>query len=168
MTSGGTHLRVRVPCCWKWHSSRLQSSIPSILFNRRSFLKGRDAAWIALGHLGPGLAEPEAHLIEHPLALADANGNPIVALQMLGQQLSVPEILDVSEVPGIPAQISFKPHPLAFIQRSRPTWPFPISQPIESSFLEPLHPALNRSGILAKWRSSGSFGLTLFPCPRPS
>jgi hypothetical protein len=26
LTSGGTHLRHRVPCCWKWHSSTLQRS----------------------------------------------------------------------------------------------------------------------------------------------
>jgi len=103
-----------------------------------------------LGHLGPGFAEPEAHLVEHPLALADADGHLEVVLQMLRQQLPVPEVLVVAEVPGVPAQILFKPCPLAFIQGSGATWSLTISQTIEPTILEPLYPALNCSGILAK------------------
>ncbi len=47
------------------------------------FFKGRHAARITLLLLGPGLAKPEAHVVEHPLALVDADGHPVVVLQML-------------------------------------------------------------------------------------
>jgi hypothetical protein len=39
LSSGGTHIRQRVPCCWKWHSSRLHSSTSRRLACCRSFLK---------------------------------------------------------------------------------------------------------------------------------
>jgi len=54
----------------------------------------------------------------------------------------------VPEVPGVPAQIPFKPRPLTFIEGSGAARPLTISQPIEPTVLEPLYPALDRSWIL--------------------
>src|SRR4030065_2770141 len=59
LTSGGTHIRHRVPCCWKWHSSRLHNSMSARLASRRSFFKSRDPFRIGLGNLGSGFARPE-------------------------------------------------------------------------------------------------------------
>src|SRR5439155_17918966 len=42
LISGGTHMRQREPCCWKWHSSRLHSSRSFRLARRRSFFYRRD------------------------------------------------------------------------------------------------------------------------------
>jgi hypothetical protein len=36
LISGGTHIRRHEPCCWKWHLSRLHSSMSSRLAIRRS------------------------------------------------------------------------------------------------------------------------------------
>ena len=37
LISGAIHIRQREPCCWKWHSSRLQSSMSARRARRRSF-----------------------------------------------------------------------------------------------------------------------------------
>ena len=55
LISGGTHIRHRVPCCWKWHSSRPDSSTSARLASRRSFFKSRDPHWVGLSNLGLGL-----------------------------------------------------------------------------------------------------------------
>src|SRR5512140_1386255 len=70
LISGGTHMRHRGPCCWKWHSSTLQSSTPRRRARRCSFFKRRDLDRIGLGDLGSGLAQPEPHVAEDALALA--------------------------------------------------------------------------------------------------
>lgn len=61
LISGGTHIRHRVPCCWKWHSSTLQSSTPRRRARRCSFFKRCDLDRIGRGDLGPGLAQSESH-----------------------------------------------------------------------------------------------------------
>ena len=38
-SSGGIHIRHRVPCCWKWHSSSNQISFPFLWQTFRSFFK---------------------------------------------------------------------------------------------------------------------------------
>lgn len=56
LTSGGIHIRQRVPCCWKWHSSWLHSSISCRFAKRRSFFKGCHQQRIGLSDLRARLA----------------------------------------------------------------------------------------------------------------
>lgn len=67
LISGGTHRRHRVPGCWKWHPSTLQSSTPRRRARRCSFFKRRDLDRVGPGDLGSGLAQPESHVAEDAL-----------------------------------------------------------------------------------------------------
>jgi len=87
LISGGTHMRHRVPCCWKWHSSTLQSSTPRRRARRCSFLKRRDRDRVGLGDLGSGLAQPESHVAEDALALAYAQHHLVAQTKMRREQL---------------------------------------------------------------------------------
>lgn len=81
--SGGIHIRSRVPCCWKWHSSRLHSSMSFFLARRRSFFKSFDLYRVRLSDLRPWLTQTKAQLAEHPLTLPHAKLDIVVFFQML-------------------------------------------------------------------------------------
>src|SRR6266849_4877563 len=106
LISWGTHMRVRVPCCWKWHSSKLHSSTSVRLASRRSFFKRRNGHGIPLCNLRPGLAQPESHLGEDPLALTLPEGHAVVLSQVLGQQRTVLEVLCTTTAMRIAAQVT--------------------------------------------------------------
>ncbi len=112
LTLGGTHLRQRVPCCWKWHSSRLHSSTSRRFARRRSFFKGRDPERVGLSYLGPGLAQPKTHLAEDSLALAYPEHHAIVQAQMLGQELAVPQLTSKTKWRRVSPQIAPQCRPL--------------------------------------------------------
>jgi len=81
-----------VPCCWKWHSSTLQSSTPRRRARRGSFYKHRDRCRVGLGNLGSGLAQPEPHLAEDSLALAHTQHHPVAQAKMDRELLAVPQM----------------------------------------------------------------------------
>src|SRR5579859_2031953 len=80
--SGATHMRQRDPCCWKWHSSRLHSSMSSRLASRCSFFYRRNAHRIRLRNLRARLAQPKTHLSEQSLALPNAQLDSVALAQM--------------------------------------------------------------------------------------
>src|SRR5512134_2337517 len=84
-SSGGTHMRQRVPCCWKWHSSELHRSTLGSTARRRSFFKGSLGCRVGLGDHRTRFAQPKAHLSEQTLTLAHAQLNAVAPAQMLGQ-----------------------------------------------------------------------------------
>src|SRR4030067_189273 len=96
--SGGIHIRSRVPCCWKWHSSRLHRSISFFLAKRRSFFKSFDFKGISLGYLGPRLTHTKSKLTEQPFALPYAQTDVILPFQMFTEHFAIPEVLLVSEI----------------------------------------------------------------------
>jgi hypothetical protein len=61
-SSGGTHMRQRVPCCWKWHSSELHRSTLGSAARRRSFFKGSLRCRIGLGYDRTWLTQAKVHL----------------------------------------------------------------------------------------------------------
>ena len=86
LISGGTHIRQRVPCCWKWHSSTLQSATPRRRARRCSVFTRRDLDRVGLGDLGAGLAQPESHMTKDSLALAHPQRHPVAQAQMRREQ----------------------------------------------------------------------------------
>lgn len=66
--SEGTHIHVRVSCCWKRHSSKLQSSTFGSRAIRRSFLKARCAVASAWPTIGRGLRQRSPIFTEQALA----------------------------------------------------------------------------------------------------
>ncbi len=59
LSSDGTHMRQRVPCCWKWHSLRLDSSTSSGLARNFSFFNSPNLLQNRLRDLWPRSAKPE-------------------------------------------------------------------------------------------------------------
>ena len=98
LISGGTHIRQRVPCCWKWHSSKLHSSTPRRRASRCSFFKSRDLYRIGLGYLRSGLTQPEPHLTEDSLALAHTQHHPVAQAKMRREQLAGPQMISMTEL----------------------------------------------------------------------
>src|SRR5579859_3254618 len=119
LISGGTHMRQREPCCWKWHSSRLHSSTSWRRARRWSFFYSRDFQRIRLSDLGPRLAQPKAHLSEQSLTLPHTQVHPVAPTQMLGQDRPVPERGSQTEVARGLAQIALQPTPIPSLQRPR-------------------------------------------------
>lgn len=72
LSSGGTHIEHRDPCCWKWHSSRLQRSIFSFLASRRSFFKILLCNRVCLGNDRAGFSQSKSHRVKDSLTLPDS------------------------------------------------------------------------------------------------
>src|SRR5271166_1706141 len=111
-SSGGTHITHREPCCWKWHSSRLHNARSSRRARRRSFFISPLGFRVGLGDQGARLAPPEAQVPENALTLPHAEVNRIRFVQVVGQELAVPEVLAVAIVPGRLTQRVFQLGPL--------------------------------------------------------
>ena len=73
----------------------LKQDLTAVYSSSRSakyrFCRRLDLLGVGLRHLGAGLAEPESHLLEQPLALAGAQLHAMASAQMLGKQLAAPQ-----------------------------------------------------------------------------
>jgi len=112
LIADGTHMRHWVPCCWKWHSSTLQSSTPPRRARRCSFFKRRDLVRVGLGNLRLGLAQPESHGAEEAVALAP----PVAQAQMRREQLAVPQMTSMTEFLRLVSQVTPQRRPLRGVQ----------------------------------------------------
>src|SRR3989338_409652 len=144
LTSGGTHIRHRVPCCWKWHSSRLHNSMSARFASRRSFFKSRDPLRTGLCNLGSGFAQPETHLSKDALALPHPKLHPIALPQVLGKQFAIPQMRGMAKFLGGAPHVSPQRCPLFGVKRGGATRTFTLAQTIQAIFLESLDPALHR------------------------
>ena len=138
------------PCCWKWHSSTLQSSTPRRRARRCSFFKRRDLDRVRLGDLGAGLAQPEPHVAKDALALAHAQLHLVALVQMRREQLAVPQMTGMTKLLRIASQVTPQRRPLLSVQRSGPTRTRPVTQAGQSLGFKARHPALHRSSIFPK------------------
>jgi len=145
---GGTHLTVRVPCCWNWHSSRLHKSMAGLWARRWSFFISPLSRGVRLGHDRPGFAESEVQTVENPLALSSAQVNPAGPIQMVSEQLAIPEVLRVAELAGRLPQVAVRPRQLRRRESGRATQPFAFLLPGETVLLKSGHPTLHRGGVL--------------------
>lgn len=150
LTSGDTYIRHRMPCCWKWHSSKLHSSMSVRLASRRSFFKSRDPHRVGLSNLRSGFAQPESHLTKDALTLTYSKLHPVVLPQVLGKQPAVPQVFDMTKLFGGALHISPKRRPLLGIKRGGATGVLSFAQPIQAIFFEPLDPTLHGTWVLSK------------------
>src|SRR5258708_2716938 len=167
LTSGGTHIRQRVPCCWKWHSSRLHSSTSRRLASRRSFFKRRDLDRVGLGDLGSGLAQSKSHLAEEALALPYPEPHPIAHSQVLRKQLAVPQMGAVAELRWIAAQIASQLRPLFGLQHGRSPRPLPLAQTLQATGLKAPNPALHRAPVFSAMNLACVLDPTRYSSLRP-
>lgn len=112
---------------------------------------------VRVGDQRPRLPQPEIQMAEQALTLAYAQGHPMRLRQMMGEQLPVPEVLGVAELPwGAPQLLVDRAHCAASSRRGRPLrWgesqgPPGLSLPARCiSLLYPLPPAPVRSAWIA-------------------
>jgi len=101
-----------------------------------------------LGNDRPGFAESEVQTVKNPLALSSAQVNPAAPIQMVSEQLAIPEVLRVAELAGRLPQVAVRPRQLRRRESRRATQPFAFLQPGETVLLKSAHPTLHRGGIL--------------------
>ena len=106
LSSGGTHMVILDPCCWKWHSSRLHRSMSSLATRMRRFFKSLLRFLVCAGDDGTRLSQPKLQLVKQSLALAHPKHHFLRLGDMMGQKLPVPEVLRVSELPRRFSQIT--------------------------------------------------------------
>ena len=146
--SGGTHITARVPCCWKWHSSKLHKSTPGSRTSRRSFFISLLGRRIRLGNNRSGFAEAEVQVMKNPLALSSAQANAVGPMQMMSEQFSIPEVLGIAELAGGPPQVTVSLRQLRLRQSRRTPRPVSLFQSCKTAPLKSVHPTLHRRGIL--------------------
>jgi hypothetical protein len=105
---------------------------------------------VGFGDEWAGLAAAESHLPENPLTLAHAQVDRTRFLQVVGQQLTVPEVLAITILPGRLTQCLFQPRPLRGANARRSTWALPVEQSPKPIPIEPMHPPLDGHRVFAK------------------
>jgi hypothetical protein len=105
---------------------------------------------VGLGDQGARLAPPEAQVPENALTLPHAQVNRIRFVQVVGQELAVPEVLAVAIVPGRLAQRSFQLRPLVGSKARGSAGTLLVLQGPKATFVKAMHPPLNGYWIFAK------------------
>ena len=149
-SSGGTHMVQREPCCWKWHSSSNHSSTSSRAANRRSFFICPLGLRISAGDERSRLAPPKAERVEEPLALAHAELDAKLLLQVMAEHLAVPEVLGVAQLPRRTAQVLAHLLASRFGERRRPPRSRSLLQAGKTAALEALHPGVDGARALVQ------------------
>ena len=116
---------------------------------------------IGLGQRGSRLAQPEAELTEHTLALANPDGNAIPLLNPGTEGLSVPEIPAQTNLPRRVSQDSIHSRQLFFRQTSGPSRSFSLQQSRQTVSFKTPHPILHRPWRIAQKMGHFRTGHTL-------
>jgi hypothetical protein len=150
MSSGGTHILIREPCCWKWHSSRLHRSMPRFLASLRRFFKRYLFFWVGLSNQWTRFPKPKTQVSKNSLALPYPQVHAVGLPEMMGKELPIPEILFISQIAGLPAKVPTYHIPLLCCQPSWPTGPPTIAQTSKAVPFKTANPALNSGRVLPK------------------
>lgn len=105
LSSGGTHILILEPCCWKWHSSKLHKSMLGSFASFRRFFKNLLLFWICFSNQGARFAKPKTKGAKNPLALPGSQIHPITLPQMMRQQFSIPKVLMITQFTRMLAKI---------------------------------------------------------------
>ena len=140
----------RLPCCWKWHSSKLHNSRLSSRARRRSFFKSGLCRRISMSNERPRFSQPESHLPEKPLALTHAQINVVELFQVIGKESAIPQVLRVAEFPWVSPQIAVYGIPLFIAEPPRTSIPVSFMQTCEAALLKTLYPAFDRARVLSE------------------
>ena len=158
LSSGGTHIKHREPCCWKWHSSSNQRSIMGLWAKRWSFFICPLLFGVGMGDHRTRFSAPEPQLGKQPLALANTKMDLILFSQVVTEEFSIPERLTVLEFSRRLAQVLLQFPPNRRIQRRGPTRAGDFLKTTKAVFLKALHPILHRASAVAE--QVGYFGTT--------
>jgi hypothetical protein len=97
---------------------------------------------------GSGFSAPKPHRPEQALALPHAQGYTVGALQVMGEQLSIPEILQVPQIARGESQVPLDCLPGAFVQSPRASRPLGFPQCAQTLGFEASHPTFDRRWML--------------------
>jgi hypothetical protein len=103
-----------------------------------------------LGNDRSRLAESEAQVMKEALALSRTQANAVGLIQMMREELSIPEVLRVAELAGRPSQVAIHLPQLRRRESRRAARPFSFLQPRQASPLKAVHPTLHGRGILSQ------------------
>ena len=137
------------PCCWKWHSSRLQRSRSSLFANLRRFFKSLLLLWIRTGDDRARFSQPKLKLVKQSLALAHAQSHLLRQPNVIRQKFSIPEVLSIPECTRRFSKIGIQDLKLLGSQPLRAPGSFLIFQATEPSCLETLNPSLHIPHFIA-------------------
>ena len=136
------------PCCWKWHSSSNHRSRSSLAARRRSFFKLPLCLGVGPGNKRARFAPAESQLPEQALALTDAEAEPVSPGQMMAEELSVPEVLGVTDLAWRAAQVPAKGPKSSFVHGRRATRTGGLLETDETTPFETAHPVLDGPGTV--------------------
>jgi hypothetical protein len=105
---------------------------------------------IGMGQRGSWLAQPEAELTEHTLALANPDGNAIPLLNPGTECFSVPQVPAQTNLPWRVAQNLIHPLQLFFRQASGPSRSFSLQQSRQTVSFKTTDPIFHRSWRIAQ------------------
>ena len=105
---------------------------------------------ISMGQSGAWFAQPEAQLTEHPLALANPDGNAVPLLNPGTECFSVPEVPAQTDLPWRVAQDSIHRLQLFFRQAWGPSRSFPLQQSRQTVSFKTTDPILHRPWGIAQ------------------
>jgi hypothetical protein len=98
----------------------------------------------------PGLPPAKIELPEEPLALADTELDTELFSDVVAEELSVPEVLVITERPGALPQVLAQGHHGFLVQRAWPSGLFFLPEAGKATLLEPVNPTLDRPGAVPK------------------
>lgn len=150
LSSGGTHMAILDPCCWKWHSSRLQRSRSFLSASLRRFFKNLLLFQAGPSYYRPGFAQTKSQLMEDPLALTNPQGYLLSLFKVMRQKLSIPKILRIAKLSGRLAQVVIDKLQLSWCQPLRASGLLLVFQTAEPVHFKSPYPPLDGRGMMAK------------------
>jgi len=148
LCSGGIHILMRDPCCWKWHSSKLHKSTPLFFASLRRFFKSLLFFRISFGNQRTRFAKSKPQFAENTLALPNTQFDPVSLPKMMREQFTIPYILRIVQIPWLLAKSIANRLPLLLAESLWTSWTFAISQTGKTVCLEFLD---QRSMVVACW-----------------
>ena len=150
LSSGGTHMAILDPCCWKWHSSRLQRSRSFLWASLRRFFKSLLLFRVGPSYYRPGFAQTKTQLMEDPLALTNPQGDLLGLFQVMRQKLSIPKILRIAKLSRRLPQVVIDKLQLFWCQPLRASGLLLVFQTAEPMHFKTPYPPLDGRGMMAK------------------
>jgi len=150
VSSGGTHILILEPCCWKWHSSKLHNSIVESLASFRRFFKILLLIWIRFRNQRARFSKPKTQVPENTLALPDSQIHSKALSEMMREEFSIPKVLLITQFTGMLAKILAHRLPLFHGEPPRSARSFEVSQSSKPVLFKVVNPALNCRRMLSK------------------
>jgi hypothetical protein len=105
---------------------------------------------ISLSDQGARFASTKAHTPEESLALPGSQTHLILLTQVVAEQFTVPQIVVVTQVARMGAQVPLDFFPSPVIQSARSPVALPFPQPAKTPVFKAMNPTLDRGGMFPK------------------